>query len=180
MFCHFVDENIHLEPSHPYYAEPLFALTDQNREFLKKWLPWLDGVTSVDHSRDFLQQQLQNYADGTGLSLLIFYRKELAGIIGFNSINPNNQTGEIGYWLGEKFNDRGIMTKCVRELIRFGSQYYGLQKVVIRCSTGNEKSRKIPQGLGFLKEGTLRRAENLYGEWHDHDVYALLSEDFFG
>jgi ribosomal-protein-serine acetyltransferase len=51
-----------------------------------------------------------------------------------------------------------------------------LQKVDIRCASGNRRSRAIPERLGFTHEGTLRQAERVYEAWFDHEVYALLLE----
>jgi ribosomal-protein-serine acetyltransferase len=66
------------------------------------------------------------------------------------------------------------MTTVVRDLIEIGRRHYSLQKIDIRCATGNAKSRAIPERLGFSHEGTLRRAERVYDQWLDHEVYALL------
>ena len=66
------------------------------------------------------------------------------------------------------------MTEVVKELIKMAKEDLSLQKIDIRCATGNSKSRAIPERLGFKHEGTLRRAEKLYDRWVDHEVYALL------
>lgn len=62
----------------------------------------------------------------------------------------------------------------MQELIKVGKEYYNLQRIDIRCATNNTKSRAIPERLGFTHEGTLRRAEKVYDQWYDHEVYALL------
>jgi hypothetical protein len=98
----------------------------------------------------------------------------MAGVAGFNSLDRTNGIGYIGYWLGEEFTGKGIMTTVVRDLIEIGRSYYALQKVDIRCATRNSRSRAIPERLGFSHEGTLRRAERVYDQWLDHEVYALL------
>jgi ribosomal-protein-serine acetyltransferase len=36
------------------------------------------------------------------------------------------------------------------------------------------KSRAIPKRLGFMNEGTIRRAEKVYENWYDHIVYGKL------
>ncbi len=98
----------------------------------------------------------------------------IAGVAGFNSLDRTNGIGHIGYWLGEEFTGKGIMSTVVRDLIEVGSSYYSLQKIDIRCATGNSRSRAIPERLGFSHEGTLRRAERFYDQWFDLEVYALL------
>ncbi len=104
----------------------------------------------------------------------IFHNGPIAGVAGFNSLDKTNGIGYIGYWLGEEFTGKGIMTNVVRDLIKLGVEFCDLQKIDIRCASGNLRSRAIPERLGFSHEGTLRRAERVYSEWKDHEVYAIL------
>lgn len=174
MFSRVLKESLRTSLSIPQYAEELFALTDRNRLFLRRWLPWLDGTRSPEDTRQFLAHQVQRFARGESLHVTIFSGDSIAGVAGFNSLDRVNGIGYIGYWLGEEFTGRGIMTTVVRDLIEIGRRHYSLQKIDIRCATGNAKSRAIPERLGFSHEGTLRRAERVYDQWLDHEVYALL------
>jgi ribosomal-protein-serine acetyltransferase len=176
MFSRQLTEKTTVSLSIPHFADELFALTDRNRAFLREWLPWLDFTKTADDTRAFLTGQLQAFARGESLHLTIFQEGVVAGVAGFNSLDRTNQIGYIGYWLGQEFNGKGIMTEVVRDLVTIGREYYGLQKIDIRCATGNRRSRAIPERLGFTHEGTLRRAERVYDQWLDHEVYALLIE----
>ena len=174
MFYRKLTDQIQISLSVPQFAEELFSLTDRNRSFLRVWLPWLDGTKASSDTRQFLEQQLHRFAKGEALHVTIFYEGAIAGVAGFNSIDRTNRIGYIGYWLGEEFNGKGIMTTVVRDLIAIGRDFYSLQKIDIRCATANARSRAIPERLGFSHEGTLRRAERVYEQWYDHEVYALL------
>ena len=174
MFSRVLTDSLRISLSIPQYAEELFVLTDRNRLFLRRWLPWLDGTMTSDDTRQFLALQVQRFARGESLYVTIFSDDSIAGVAGFNSLDRINGIGYIGYWLGEEFTGRGIMTTVVRDLIEIGKSYYSLQKVDIRCATDNSRSRAIPERLGFSHEGTLRRAERVYDEWFDHEVYAYL------
>jgi ribosomal-protein-serine acetyltransferase len=174
MFTRQLTDKIRTSFSLPQYAEELFALTDRNRTFLRQWLPWLDGTTTVEDTRNFLIQQIHRFAGGEGLHVTIFYDDMIAGVAAFNSIDRTNGIGYIGYWLGEEFNGKGIMTAVVQDLIVIGRDYYSLQKIDVRCATANSKSRAVPARLGFRHEGTLQRAERVYDQWYDHEVYAIL------
>lgn len=108
----------------------------------------------------------------------LVYKNHIAGVLGFNVIDHVNGIGHIGYWLGEKYNGRGIMTIAVRDLISLGFNSWPLQKVEIRCAAGNTKSRAIPERLGFRNEGTIRCAEKVNEKIHDHIIYGLLRKEF--
>jgi ribosomal-protein-serine acetyltransferase len=174
MFSRQLNDRISIRLPHSHQATELFALTDQNRLFLRKWLPWLDRVVTVEDSRSFLTHSLQRFVAGDCLPVMIYHQKQLAGVAGYNLIDSTHGIGYIGYWLGESFNGHGIMTRVVQDLIKIGRDYYAPQKVEIRCATENGRSRAIPVRLGFSHEGTLRRAERVYEQWLDHDVYGLL------
>ena len=174
MFSRTITAEISISLSVPQYAEAIFSLTDRNRDFLRQWLPWLDATKTVADTQQFLDHQLQRFAKGEALNVTIFYQGTAAGVAGFNSLDRVNGIGCLGYWLGQEFNGKGIMTAVVRDLIGIGREFYSLQKIDIRCATDNRRSRAIPERLGFLHEGTLRRAEKLYEQWVDHEVYALL------
>ncbi|MDQ0198274.1 GNAT family N-acetyltransferase [Neobacillus ginsengisoli] len=53
-------------------------------------------------------------------SVLILYEGEIAGTIGFNQLNKTSRIGVIGYWLGEKFQGKGIMTRALKSFIDYG------------------------------------------------------------
>jgi ribosomal-protein-serine acetyltransferase len=174
MFSRILTDKVKISLSVPRFAEELFMLTDRNRSFLRLWLPWLDGTRTSSDTRQFLELQLNRFAKGEALHVTIFYEDSVAGVAGYNSIDQANGIGYIGYWLGEEFNGKGIMTTVVQDLITIGRDFYSLQKIDIRCATANLRSRAIPERLGFTHEGSLRRAERVYEQWYDHEVYALL------
>ena len=178
MFFREIDTDIKVSLSIPQYADELFSLTDKNRTFLKQWLPWLDKILKPSDTKDFIQLQLLRFRRGNSLSETIFYKNRIAGVLGYNQIDSANGIGYIGYWLGEEFNGKGIMTLAVKDLIRLGFEYFPIQRIDIRCAVENSKSRAIPERLGFRNEGVLRNAQKLYDKYVDHVVYGLLIDEF--
>ena len=86
-------------------------------------------------------------------------------------------TTALGYWLGEEFQGRGLVTAACRRLVAHSFDVLRLHRVEIRCAVENHRSRAIPERLGFRLEGRFREAEWLYDHWVDHAVYALLTTD---
>jgi ribosomal-protein-serine acetyltransferase len=111
-----------------------------------------------------------------GFQCGIWFHGILAGVIGFHGIDWMNRNVEIGYWLGEKFQGQGIMTKTCHALVDYAFYNYELNRVQIRCATGNKKSNAIIERLGFIKEGTTRQAEFLYDHYVDLFVYGMTSD----
>jgi ribosomal-protein-serine acetyltransferase len=158
-------------------AAPIFALVDANRAHLRRWLPWVDGASSVAVIDAFLRGVLERAAQGTSLELAIEHEGELAGICGFRTIDAANRAAEIGYWLRADRGGRGIMTACCRALVRHGFETLGLNRVTLAAAVENTRSRRVAERLGFQLEGVHREAEWLYDHFVDHAAYSLLRRD---
>ncbi len=174
MYYRIIDENIKVCLSVPAFAEKLFNQTNKNRLYLKEWLPWLDTIMKPEDTKAFIELQLQRFSKQEAIHQTIFFKGEIAGVLGFNKIDGINGIGHIGYWLGKEFTGNGIMTKCVEDLIDLGLSELNLQRIEIRCAVGNIKSRAIPERLGFKKEGVIQRAEKVYNTYNDHVIYGLI------
>ena len=88
-------------------------------------------------------------------------QNEFIGIIGFKDTDKVNKKTEIGYWLSEKFQKQGIITKSVERLCDFAFNKQGINRVQIKCAVGNKPSIRIPQKSGFKFEGIERDGEPL-------------------
>ncbi|KAA9325987.1 GNAT family N-acetyltransferase [Adhaeribacter soli] len=173
-----ISETISLEPLADHHAEPAFELIDNNRTHLKTWLTWVDFMQSADNFRSFIKGAQQRAADNQEASFMILHARKVAGRIGLYYLDHQNKTGAIGYWLGEEFQGKGLVTEACKEIIGHGFTALGLNRIEIKCATGNHKSQGIPERLGFTREGILRQAEQVNGRFHDLYLYSLLKEEW--
>jgi ribosomal-protein-alanine N-acetyltransferase len=76
---------------------------------------------------------------------------------------------DIGLWIGEPHQGRGLGTFAVGELVRYGFQRPEIRKVEASVFVGNASSRRIFEKNGFRVEGTIRlccrKRERLLDEW---------------
>ena len=177
MFSAQVDEGLELRLLEPRHAETLFNLVDGNREHLGHWFPWVEDAT-IENPRKFIASGIEQLAQGNGFQTGIWVDGELAGIIGLHYISQQFHSTEIGYWLGRDYGGRGIMTKVCRHLCTYLFEELNLNRIEIRCSETNERSRAIPERLGFRLEGKLRRMGYTKDGLTDYLVYGLLKEDW--
>lgn len=174
MFAHRIDPELYLKLLELRDAEELFRITDNSRQHLREWLPWVDATTSIDDSRVFVQSTLNNFASNNGLNAGIWWENRLAGCIGFHSIDWSNRNTSIGYWLAQEYQGRGIMTRATRALTDLAFEHYDLNRVEIRVATNNVKSRAVPERLSFKNEGCIQEAEWLHDHFVDHVIYGML------
>ena len=166
---------IKIEPLTLKHAEVIYALTDSNREYLGKWLPWVEYVTDCSGSIDFINSV---NVENAPPNFAVRYQEEVCGVIGFHQVDRNNRLGSIGYWLAEDYIGKGIITTALKHVLSFGFQDLNLHKIEIRCAEKNIKSRAVPQRLGFVCEATLRDCEWLNNQYVNHAVYTLLKTEF--
>lgn len=178
MFTKIVNDHTELRLLELRHAEELFKLTDQSRDYLREWLPWVDFTTSIADSRTFIEGTLDQFRNNNGFQAGIWYKGKLAGVIGLHHVNWSNKSTSIGYWLGKDFQGKGLMTNACQALIQYCLEELNLNRVEIRAATKNYKSAAIPPKLGFQKEGCLRSAEWLYDKYVDHYVFGLTKSDY--
>ncbi|PSR26317.1 MAG: RimJ/RimL family protein N-acetyltransferase [Sulfobacillus benefaciens] len=178
MFRHAVTQDIFLRILEIRDAYPLLALINISRQQLREWLPWVDGTSTVQDTENFIRAGLNQFASNNGSQLGIWYRGELAGVLGMHDLNWSDRFTSLGYWLGTPFQGRGIMTQSCRALITILFEEYDLNRVEIQVAADNRKSQAIAERLGFQKEGHRRQAEWLYDHFVDHIVYGLLYNDW--
>ncbi|UCZ51484.1 GNAT family N-acetyltransferase [Bacillus shivajii] len=178
MFTHQIDNDCYLKLLQKNDAEDLFSLIDRNREHLRKWLSWVDNVKSVEDTNNSIEKTLKQFANNQSFRAGIFYKEELAGVINFHQIDWTNKKTSIGYWLGNEYQGKGLMTKAARAFINHAFSDLKLHRVEVRCAVGNSKSRAIPEKLGFTNEGTMREAEYLYGHFVDQTIYGMTRNEW--
>ena len=83
----------------------------------------------------------------------------------------------MGYWLSEKMQGKGIITKWVKKLIRYAFQKLRLNRIQIKIAVGNSKSAAIPKRLGFILEGVERAGEKHNQKFLDLEIYSILKTD---
>jgi ribosomal-protein-serine acetyltransferase len=159
-------------------AEELFLRIDQNREHLRRWMPWLDGAKGPSDQLKFIQRCSEGAVAGRAFHYAILSSCEIVGMVGFNGIEKANRCGTIGYWLAESHTGRGLMTSVVKAFISEGFQQLELNRIQARVATGNYPSQAVCDRAGLKREGVLRQAEWLYDHYVDHTMNSVLRTEW--
>jgi ribosomal-protein-serine acetyltransferase len=173
-----VDETISLEFLEEIHAESLFNVVNNNRTYLREWLPWVDHMQTVANFAYYISDTKKRAADKTDFGYAIIIDKNIVGRIGLHHINYPNRIAEIGYWLAGGLQGRGIIFKSCKALISHSFKELGLNRIEIKCGIGNDKSRAIAEKLQFRQEGILKQAELLNGKFIDLYLYAMLKQEW--
>lgn len=100
---------------------------------------------------------------------------EAVGSIGFfikDDVYCKN--AELGYWLGEPFWGKGIVSSAITQICEYGFENYDIVRIYAEPYSHNIGSRKALEKAGFIYEGKLKKSVYKKGEFFDSCIYALI------
>jgi len=84
----------------------------------------------------------------------------------------HRHTAELGYWLGEEFWARGVMTEAVGAFTDFCFDRFLLRRIYAEPFANNRASARVLEKAGFSFEGRLKNNVLKNGELLDSLLYA--------
>jgi [ribosomal protein S5]-alanine N-acetyltransferase len=84
------------------------------------------------------------------------------------------KSARFGYWLGESYWGRGIMTAAVRATSEYALSHFGLTRLEAPVFEWNPASMRVLEKCGFVREGVCRRSVYKDGAVIDTVLYARV------
>ena len=113
------------------------------------------------------------------ISFAITNNVEVIGAIG---IVPKKDVhrfmAEIGFWLGEPFWNKGIISKALKPFCNYIFNEHSFTKLTANVFQGNDASKRVLEKAGFNLEGTLSKSVFKENNFYDLYIYGLLKEEF--
>ena len=88
--------------------------------------------------------------------------------------NVHRRTAELGYYLGEEYWGRGIMTEAVKQTCAYIFEHSDIIRIFAETYADNIGSCRVLEKAGFTCEGVLRKAAEKNGVIKDVKMYALI------
>lgn len=146
---------------------------------LRLWMPWAQAVPALEESQANCKKAVVDFQQGRDYRLHLFLKEPqtFIGSSGLHAIDWRVPKVEIGYWVRTSYSGKGYITEAIREITRYAIEELGMNRVEIRMSAGNTKSRAVPERLGFTFEGQLRNDDrHVDGTLRDTCIYARIRE----
>lgn len=169
------DKDIHLKVIGIEDAELVFNTINNEREYLGVWLPFVEDTRDISYTKAFIENSA--VLNSANLTFTIFYQNHFAGLIGFKDTDFDNKKTEIGYWLSESFQHKGIITRSCKALINYAFDKMDMNRIQIKAAEENLKSRNVAERLGFTCEGIERDGELHSRGFVDLVIYSLLKAE---
>lgn len=142
----------------------------QDPEILR-WIPVIPRPYTEEHARSFVSGD--SSAD-PGHQFAITEQGDVVGSIGMR-VNEVNGNGHIGYWCAREARGRGVTTRALRLVCRFGFDYLQLGRLELITDPDNHASQRVAEKAGFRREGVLRsHLVHPDGRRRDSVMFSLL------
>jgi len=166
------DGSIHLRPLQKKDKTPMASLLNNKKicDNLRDLIPFpyteKDAVFFINAMKD-----------GDPVTVLAMeYNDAFCGVI---SLVPQKDVyskgAEIGYWLGEPFWNKGIVTTAVRLMTEYGFQQLGFSRLFAGVFEYNPASMKVLEKNGYKKEGIFEKSIFKKGRLWDEHRYAKIN-----
>jgi len=129
---------------------------------------------TIKDAKEFINNYLNKYnkKGSDKFILAIEIDGQIVGALGLEDIKKH--MAEMGYWIGKKYWNKGIMTEAVRIMTRIGFRKYKLTRIYAQTFLKNTASRKVLEKNGYKIEGIMRKDTLKDGKLYDSTIYAKL------
>ena len=162
--------------------EEFYKLVDRNRNHIVKTFPvTLANSDSLKKANDFLSFSLDKEKNNDGF---YFYARDiktndLIGYLCVKTIDYRISKCELGYFVHEDYQGKGIISKMVSHALDFCFNELKMNKVFICTSEINLASQRIALKHNFKQEGILRdEFRNGDGELQNTVYFGLLKSEY--
>lgn len=160
-------------------AESVLDYYLRNQAHLAVWEP-LRGPDFFTVS--FWAKQLEaaqgEFRRDVGTRLILAQRSDPERVIGVanlsNFVRGSFQACHMGYSLDAELQGQGLMDEALREVIRFAFDDLGLHRIMANYQPHNERSARVLERLGFIREGFAKDYLYINGAWRDHVLTARV------
>jgi RimJ/RimL family protein N-acetyltransferase len=149
---------------------PAIVAACQDPEILH-WIPVIPRPYTEEHARSFVRGE---WSTDPGHQFAITENDRVVGSIGMR-VNEVNGNGHIGYWCAAELRGRGLTTRALRLVCRYGFDELRLGRLELITDPDNRASQRVAEKVGFSREGVLRsHLVHPDGRRRDSVMFSLL------
>jgi ribosomal-protein-alanine N-acetyltransferase len=149
-------------------AEAFFGiLTEGNFEYYHAAIP-----VSIDSEKEWIKRRAYKREKNLEFNYSIIYNNTVAGGCNIRIYQDSPHIGELGYFVGRKYFNKGIASEAVKALEKIAFEQLGLVRLEIRMDPRNKASEKVAIKNNFIKEGLLKKVHKFNNAYYDNLLYA--------
>ena len=101
--------------------------------------------------------------------------------IGIIAVEQHSDYGgflEIGFHIVPNERGKGYCSEAVRIMVDYLFLSKSMVRLQARTDTRNLSSQRVLEKIGFKKEGLIRKAAFIRGDWRDLFIYSILRDEW--
>jgi len=164
-----------------------FTLEQWNKSYISSMAKHANNPKIADNLRDgfphpYTSEDAEWYVndcieknDCNQITRAIVVDGEAVGSVGiFIKDDVYRKSGELGYWLGEEYWGKGIMSAAVRQICKEAFAQFDIVRIFAEPYSHNTGSRRVLEKTGFTLEGVMKNSVCKHEKIYDSCMYALL------
>jgi [ribosomal protein S5]-alanine N-acetyltransferase len=158
-------------------APVLADLYRTGQEFLAPWMPVRSpSYLTARGQRRSIEEALALHEQGTLVPHVIVDGAMVVGRATLSNITRAAfQSCNLGYWVCESHNGKGLATAAVREMMEVAFTELGLHRIEAGTLPHNTRSQAVLERNGFVRFGLAPAYLEIAGRWQDHVLYQALA-----
>jgi RimJ/RimL family protein N-acetyltransferase len=162
-----------LRPMRPSDGDALHAVWS-DAEAMRHW-DW-PAIKSVTVTRNVIARQCEEAKHGQGLywAMCLDGQRDPIGACDLSEIDTHHRRAEVGFLVAREYWGRGYALEAMRAVVAYAANALKLERLSARTHSGNDRSARLLERLGFRHEGVLRAFVWREGTRRDCDLYGLL------
>jgi len=112
-------------------------------------------------------------------NMVILVDGKVAGGIGTKKMEDvYRKNSEVGYFLGEEYWGKGIMTIALRKFVEYTFNTFKVKRIFAPVFDYNVASQRVLEKVGFRKESYHIKSIYKNNKYYNEVIYAILKEEF--
>ncbi|ESS72107.1 putative acetyltransferase [Methyloglobulus morosus KoM1] len=171
-----VNQEVYIRPFRKNDALSFVEAVHESVATVGAWTDWCRQGYSLQEAESWFKLCNQNLAAGLAYDYGLFSvsTDQVLGGIAINQINKEHNFGNVGYWVRQSQQGKGIASQATQAITTFGFLELKLTRLEIVVAEENIASRRVAEKVGARFECIARNRLVIWGVPHDSAVYSLV------
>jgi RimJ/RimL family protein N-acetyltransferase len=151
----------------------------ENANNINIWNNLRDGLPhpyTEEDGKQFIEMALSQPKPATLLAMVV--DGKAVGSIGITlHTDVERISAEMGYFIGEKYWNKGFVTEAVKQMLAYSFSHFPLRKIYATPFDFNIASHKVLEKAGFEREAILKQAAIKNGKIIYLHYYSFIKQD---
>lgn len=145
---------------------------------VSKWLAFVPYPYTLEDAKKFITSAFNS--NNYEFAIVLKSENKVIGGTSLANINEEDKSASGGIWISQKYWGKGYGKEAFGKRVEFAFNDLNLEKLQNGYFKGNEKSLKMQESLGYVKNGIIKNkyVSKATGKVEDEYVTLLLKENW--